>query len=268
MITLATYFDRRPNFFCDSFFKYNAKITDRIIVFQSNGYEGSLKNDIKEKYNIEFEEAGFTPEAINSNKNIVIRVNIPYELRLAIEEVNNIYNDLQRNYNFNDKSNTLIVLDHDEILLGENVKEYIANSNQKLIRPTGTEILQHKEEVAINDFNNAFEQRNFMRYIIWMSKPIILKSGFVFIPGRHAPDNKGIDPDPNLFLMNLSKIDKDFVKNLYDQNASKYNINTGTWREPFGKGFRKEHIDGWYEKNLEGIVPIPKNIKKYLLGKG
>ena len=129
-------------------------------------------------------------------------------------------------------SNDFIVVyvDIDEILYHQNLREYILNSEDTFISPTGVVIIPDTNEPNIIKNENILTQRkNCVIDNEYHSKICVLKSKYMWSGGRHDKNHNKISED--IFLIDIGKccpkimLENNIMSNqLYQKKTKRYSV--------------------------------------------
>lgn len=148
---------------------------------------------------------------------------------ISFGEGHNVVNQNRLQKKFIDEGYTVIYADVDERIFHPNLREYITNSTNDIIIPTGMMIVQRPSDPPLDKTKNVLEQERGCRTDIrWYSKVCILKKPFEWHHGRHnKPDRHIIDSD--IYLIDLGRVCVDFAienniksKNIYHKVLWRY----------------------------------------------
>jgi hypothetical protein len=154
----------------------------------------------------------------------------------------------------------VLYADQDERIFHPDLRNYIINTLNDWIAPTGIVLLQHDSESPLDETKKILEQRSWGkldRY--WFSKTCILRKDFEWLPGRHTRPLT-LKIDANIYLIDTGKCCKDLMlKNNQESNKIYENVllRYSTDNENVVKKVFEEH-KGYLEK-------LPQIIKDSLL---
>jgi hypothetical protein len=119
----------------------------------------------------------------------------------------------------------VLYADQDERIFHPDLRNYIINTLNDWIAPTGIVLLQHDSEPPLDETKKILEQRSWGkldRY--WFSKTCILRKDFEWLPGRHTRPLT-LKIDANIYLIDTGKCCKDLMlKNNQESNKIYENV--------------------------------------------
>ena len=154
----------------------------------------------------------------------------------------------------------VLYADQDERIFHPDLRNYIINTLNDWIAPTGIVLLQHDSESPLDETKKILEQRSWGKLdTCWFSKTCILRKDFEWLPGRHTRPLT-LKIDANIYLIDTGKCCKDLMlKNNQESNKIYKSVfwRYSTDNENVVKKVFEEH-KGYLEK-------LPQIIKDSLL---
>jgi hypothetical protein len=138
---------------------------------------------------------------------------IEERINLGNDEINKLQKKLFEKYKI------VCFTDQDEFLFHTDLKSILINTDFKILKPKGLEIIQdiHKES-SFDQNLKLMQQRSFCGFHPYYSKPIIVKEPVYWEVGRHRADSNDHIELENLYLIHLGKFDINYLINLNIEN--------------------------------------------------
>jgi len=173
---------------------------------------------------------------------------------------NNIKKQNEIKKRFINEGYIVLYADQDERIFHPDLRNYIINTLNDWIAPTGISLMQHDSEPPLDETKKILEQRSWGkldRY--WFSKTCILRKDFEWLPGRHTrPPNLKIDA--NIYLIDTGKCCKDLMlKNNQESNKIYKSV---FWRYSTDD---KNVFKKVFEEHKGSLEKLPQIIKDSLL---
>lgn len=215
---LVTLLDREPNYFFDIFIKHNLKTfkSSDLVIILNLVDPNVIKSSLKTRYNIDSNIVTEIEDITKCDTCVIYKPKNNSDINeydklinIGNNHINNVQNVLIEHVD------TVVFLDMDELLYHENLLELLNKNTSLILRPIGTEIIQHPHNEKTLDLNiPIYKQRSYIRYFNSKNKPIITKRKVSWDVGRHSCDGvyhgdvaRGKDCTPGLYLINLDKLD-------------------------------------------------------------
>lgn len=237
-----------------------------IIFLVNNITDFDLVKDLKNNFNIEAKKVSSIEEASSSDGCLVWEYLKCSDYWKYHELDRDIVNDLQSRLLFNGVD-VVIFLDRDEILYHENLRYTLNTFEELTIRPRGIEIIQHGEELDLDEDKPLNQQRSYIRYFPSKSKPCITRQSIKWQTGRHLTmcgkfphgDEAGSEAEyPGLYLIHIDKIDMNL---LYQLGVEADSIFSGYIKEKaspisFSEWFTESHRNGELYKDEDFLLKV------------
>ena len=170
---------------------------------------------------------------------------------------NNIKKQNEIKKRFINEGYIVLYADQDERIFHPDLRNYIINTLNDWIAPTGIVLLQHDSESPLDETKKILEQRSWGKLdTCWFSKTCILRKDFEWLPGRHTrPPNLKIDA--NIYLIDTGKCCKDLMlKNNQESNKIYKSV---FWRYSTDNENIVKKVFGEHKGSLEKLPQIIKD---------
>lgn len=103
--------------------------------------------------------------------------------------------------------NVLFVNVDEFVVAKPTLKKYIKSCNKEFVRCTGFEVLHMKNEASYDPMIKVLDQRCFWYKNTVYNKPLLSQSPIEWTGGWHNAKNFNVNPDPELYLIHLHRMD-------------------------------------------------------------
>jgi Glycosyl transferase family 2 len=151
----------------------------------------------------------------------------------------------------------VLVTDVDEIVVPDprvgSLGEYIEHSTDDFVNCRGVEIVHVRaEEPPYEPSRAILDQRHYWKWNAWYDKPALARVPMNWIPGFHSRIDSATNPDPNLYLVHLHRLDYDACR---ERHRSRSEL---SWNQhDFEKGWAlynrivdDREFDRWFYRDL------------------
>jgi hypothetical protein len=157
----------------------------------------------------------------STNRNDIVRIPVTHEtvdhvwMRDALEQLQ---------HRLLERYDSVIVVDVDELVVPDprvgSLGDYLDRFDSDFVNCHGVEIVHEKDEEKPYDPSIPIvEQRHYWKRNQWYDKPALARVPMHWIPGFHTRTDARSNPDENLYLVHLHRLDYDACRERHERRS-------------------------------------------------
>jgi Glycosyl transferase family 2 len=156
-----------------------------------------------------------------------------------------------------ERYDAVIVTDVDELVVPDprvgTLGEYLERSTDDYVNCRGVEIVHVRDEEPPYDPTlPVLHQRHYWKWNRWYDKPALARVPMDWIPGFHTRTDSASNPDPNLYLVHLHRLDYDTCRERHQSRRqlqwNQHDFENG-WAL-YNRIVEEEQFDRWFYHDL------------------